>query len=133
MGNAGLDDSQAGIKVAVRNINKLRCADHTTLTAETEGELKNLLMQVKEESEKAGLKVNIQKYKRERERVVSGRQAPWMDVRDPLEGGWQLNWGWIWTRADVADMGKSRCIRYFQSKMDRTQQQCWLEVKEREL
>ena len=63
MGNAGLDDSQAGIKVAGRNINKLRCADHTTLTSETEEELKNLLIWVKEESEKAGLKVNIQKYK----------------------------------------------------------------------
>ena len=63
MGKAGLDDSQAGIKIADRNIKKLRYADHTTLMAETEEELKNLLMQVKEESEKAGLKVNIQKYK----------------------------------------------------------------------
>ena len=63
MGNAGLDDSQAGIKVAGRNIKKLRCADHTTSVAETEDELKNLLMRLKEESEKAGLKLNIQKYK----------------------------------------------------------------------
>ena len=63
MGNAGLDDSQAGIKVAVRNINKLRYADHTTLMAETEEKIKNLLMRVKEENEKAGLKLNIQKYK----------------------------------------------------------------------
>ena len=63
MGNAGLDDSQAGIKIAGRNINKLRCADHTTLMAETEEELKNLLMRVKEESGKADLKLNIQKYK----------------------------------------------------------------------
>ena len=63
MGNAGLDDSQAGIKVAGRNIKKLRYADHTTLMAGTEKELKNLLMSVKEESEKAGLKLNIQKYK----------------------------------------------------------------------
>ena len=63
MGNAGLDDSQAGIKVAGRNIKKLRCADHTTSMAETEDELKNLLMRVKEESEKAGLKLNVQKYK----------------------------------------------------------------------
>ena len=63
MGNAGLDDSQAGIKIAGRNINKLRCADHTTLMAETEEELKNLSMWVKEENEKAGLKLNIQKYK----------------------------------------------------------------------
>ena len=63
MGNDGLDDSQAGIKVAGRNIKKLRRADHTTLMAETEEDLKNRLMRVKEESEKAGLKVNIQKYK----------------------------------------------------------------------
>ena len=63
MGNAGLDDSQAGIKVAGRNINKLRCADHTNSMAETEDELKNLLMRVTEESEKAGLKLHIQKYK----------------------------------------------------------------------
>ena len=63
MGNPGLDDSQAGIKVAGRNIKKLRYADHTTLMAGTEKELKNLLMSVKEESEKAGLKLNIQKYK----------------------------------------------------------------------
>ena len=63
MGNDGLDDSQAGIKVAGRNINKLRYADHTTLMAETEEELKNFLLRVKEEDEKAGLKLNIQKYK----------------------------------------------------------------------
>ena len=63
MGNDGLDDSQARIKIAGRNINKLRYADHTTLMAETEEELKNLLIRVKEENEKAGLKLNIQKYK----------------------------------------------------------------------
>ena len=56
MGNDGLDDSQAGIKVAGRNIKKLRRADHTTLMAETEEDLKNRLMRVKEESEKAGFK-----------------------------------------------------------------------------
>ena len=63
MGNAGLDDSQTGIKVAGRNIMKLRRADHTTLMAETEEELKNFLLRVKEEDEKAGLKLNIQKTK----------------------------------------------------------------------
>ena len=63
MGNDGLDDSQAGIKVAGRNIKKLIHADHSSLIAGTEEDLKNLLMRVKEESEKAGLKVNIQKYK----------------------------------------------------------------------
>ena len=58
--NAGLEESQAGIKIAGRNINKLRRADDTTLTEESEEELKSLLMRMKEESEKAGLKLNIQ-------------------------------------------------------------------------
>ena len=59
--NAGLEEAQAGIKIAGRNINKLRYADNTTLRAESEEELKSLLMKVKEESEKVGLKLNIQK------------------------------------------------------------------------
>ena len=63
MQNAGLDEAQARIKIAGRNINNLRYADDTTLTAESEEELKSLLMKVKEESEKAGLKLNIQKTK----------------------------------------------------------------------
>ena len=63
MRNAGLDEAQAGIKIAGRNINNLRYADDTTLMAESEEELKSLLMKVKEESEKAGLKINIQKTK----------------------------------------------------------------------
>ena len=63
MGNAGLDEAQAGIKTARRNINNLRYADDTTLMAESEEELKSLLMKVKEESEKAGLELNIQKMK----------------------------------------------------------------------
>ena len=61
--NAGLDETQAGIKIAGRNINNLRCADDTTFMAESEEELKTLLMKVKEESEKVGLKLNIQKTK----------------------------------------------------------------------
>ena len=61
MRNAGLDESQAGIKIAGRNINHLRYADDTTLMAENEEELKSLLMKLKEESEKVGLKFNIQK------------------------------------------------------------------------
>ena len=61
MWNARLDEAQAGIKIAGRNINNLRYADDTTLMAESEEELKNLMMQVKEESEKVGLKLNIQK------------------------------------------------------------------------
>ena len=63
MRNAGLEEAQAGIKIAGRNINNFRNADNTTLTAEIEEELKNLLMKVKEESEKVGLKLNIQKTK----------------------------------------------------------------------
>ena len=63
MRNAGLEETQAGIKIAGRNINNLRYADDTTLMAENEEELKNLLMKMKEESEKAGLKLNIQKAK----------------------------------------------------------------------
>ena len=63
MQNARLDEAQAGIKIARRNINNLRYADNTTLTAKSEEELKSLLMKVKEESEKAGLKLNIQKTK----------------------------------------------------------------------
>ena len=63
MRNAGLDEAQAGIKISGRNINNLRYADDTTLMAESEEELKSLLMKVKEETEKAGLKLNIQKIK----------------------------------------------------------------------
>ena len=63
MWNSGLDEAQAGIKIAGRNINNLRYADDTTLLAESEEELKSLLMRVKEETEKAGLKLNIQKTK----------------------------------------------------------------------
>ena len=63
MRNAGLEETQAGIKITGRNINNLRYPDDTTLMAESEEELKNLLMKMKEESEKAGLKLNIQKMK----------------------------------------------------------------------
>ena len=61
MRNAGMDEAQAGVKIAERHIDNLRYADDTTLMAETEEELKSLLMRAKQESEKAGLKVNIQK------------------------------------------------------------------------
>ena len=63
MRNSGLDEAQAGIRIARRNINNLRCADDTTFTAESDEELKSLLIKVKEESEKVGLKLNIQKTK----------------------------------------------------------------------
>ena len=73
MRNAGLEEAQAGIKIAGRNINNLRYADDTILMAESEGELKSLLMKVKDESRKAALKLNIQKIKI----VVSGSITSW--------------------------------------------------------
>ena len=73
MRNAGLEEAQAGIKITGRNINNLRYADDTTLMAESEEELKSLLMKVKEESEKVGLKLNIQKTKI----MASGPITPW--------------------------------------------------------
>ena len=73
MRNAGLEEAQAGIKIAGRNINNLRYADDTTLVSESEEELKSLLMKMKEESEKVGLKLNIQKTKI----MASGPIASW--------------------------------------------------------
>ena len=73
MQNAGLDEAQAGIKIAGRNINNLRYVDDTTLMAESEEELKNLLMKAKEESEKVGLKCNIKKT----EIMASGPITSW--------------------------------------------------------
>ena len=73
MKNARMDEAQAGIKIARRNINNLRYADNTTLMAESEEELKSLLMKVKEESEKVGLKLNIQKTKI----MASGPTTSW--------------------------------------------------------
>ena len=73
MRNTGLDEAQAGIEISRRNINNLRYADNTTLMAESEEELKSLLMKVKEESEKVGLKLNIQKTKI----MVSGPITSW--------------------------------------------------------
>ena len=74
MRNAGLDESQAEIKIAGRNINNLRCADDTILMAESEEELKSLLMKVKEESENLGLKLNIQKTKIMASGPITSRQ-----------------------------------------------------------
>ena len=73
MRNTGLEETQTGIKIAGRNINNLRYADDTTLMAESEEDLKSLLMKVKEESEKAGLKLNIQKTKI----MASGPNTSW--------------------------------------------------------
>ena len=79
--NAGLDEAQAGIKTAKRNINNLRYADDTTLMAESKEDLKSLLMKVKEESDKAGLKLNIQKMKI----VASGPITSWQIDGEKVE------------------------------------------------
>ena len=81
MQNAGLDEAQARIKIAKRNINNLRYADNTTFMAESEEELKSLLMKVKEESEKAGLKLNIQKMKI----MASGLITSWQIDGETME------------------------------------------------
>ena len=81
MQNARLDEAQAGIKIARRNINNLRYADDSTLMAESKEELKNLLMNVKEESEKAGLKLNIQKMKI----MASGPITSWQIDGETME------------------------------------------------
>ena len=90
MRNAVLDEAQAGIKIAGRNISKLRYADDTTLMAESKEELKSLLMKVKEESEKAGLKLNIQKTKI----MASG----------PITS-WQIDGGTMETVRDIIFLG----------------------------
>ena len=81
MRNAGLDEAQVGIKIARRNINNLRYADDTTLMAESEEELKSLLMKVKDESEKVGLKLNIQKTKI----MASGPITSWQVDGETME------------------------------------------------
>ena len=97
MRNAGLEEAQAGIKIAGRNINNLRYADDITLMAESEEELKSLLMKVEEESEKVGLKLNIQKTKI----MASGPITSWEihgetveTVSDFIFGGLQNHCGW---------------------------------------
>ena len=96
MRNAGLEETQAGIKIAGRNINNLRYADDTTLMAESEEELKSLLMKVKGENGKVGSKLNIQKTK-----ITAGPITSWEidgetveTVSDFYFGGLQNPWGW---------------------------------------
>ena len=89
MRNGGLEEAQAGIKVAGRNINNLRYADDTNLMAESEEELKSLLMKVKEESEKAGLKLNIQKTKI----MASGPITSWQKDGETVEIVADYFWG----------------------------------------
>ena len=107
MWNAGLDEAQAGIKIAERNINNLRYADDTTLMAESKEELKSLLMTVKEESEKAGLKLNIQKAKIMASSPITSLQ---------IDGGkwkqWQISFSWapksLWMMTAVVKL-KDAC------------------------
>ena len=95
---AGLDKAQAGIKIARRNINNLRYADDTTLMPESEEELKSLLMKVKEESEKVGLKLNIQKTKI----MASGAIT-----------SWQIDGETVETVADLIFWGLQNCCRWW--------------------
>ena len=90
MRNAGLDEAQAGIKIAGRNINNLRYADATTLMAESKEELKNRLMKVREESEKVGIKLNIQKTK--------------IMASDPISS-WEVDGETVGTVADFISLG----------------------------
>ena len=89
MRNTGLEEAQAGIKIAGRNINNLSYADDTTLMAESEEELKSLLMKVKEDSEKVGLKLNIQKTKI----MVSGPITSWQLDGETVEAVSEFIWG----------------------------------------
>ena len=97
MRNGGLDEAQAGIKIAGRNINNLRYADDTTLMTESEEKLKSLLMKVKEESEKVGLKLNIQKTKI----VAPGPITSWQIDRETVETVTDFILGGSKTTADV--------------------------------
>ena len=97
MRNAGLEEAQAGIKIARRDINNLRCADDTTLMAESKEELKSLLMKVKEESEKVDLKLNIQKTK-----IIAS---------DPITS-WQIDGETMETVTDFIFLGSKNHCRW---------------------
>ena len=94
MRNAGLGEAQAGIKIAGRNSNNLSYADDTTLTAESEEELKSILMKVKDESEKVGLMLNIQKTKIVASGVITSWQLDGETVADFILGGLQNHCRW---------------------------------------
>ena len=89
MGNAGLHEAQAGIRIARRNISNLRCADDTSLIAESEEKLKSLLMKVKEESENAGLKLNIQKMK-----ITASSSVTLWQIDGKKWKQWQILFSW---------------------------------------
>ena len=107
MQNAGLDEAQTGIKIAGRNINNLRYADDTTLMAESKEELKSLLMKVKEESEKVGLKLNIQKIKI----MASGPITSWQIDGETVETVADfIFWGSKITADDDCSHEIKRCL-----------------------
>ena len=118
MRNAGLEEAQAGIKIAGININNLRYADDTTLMAESEKELKSLLMKIKEESEKVGLKLNIQKTKI----MASGPITSWQIDGEPVETGQTLFLGGSKITADGGcSLEIERCLllgRKVMTKLD---------------
>ena len=107
MRNAGLEEAQAGIKIARRNINNLRCADDTTLMAESEEELKSILIKVKEESEKVGLKLSIQKMKI----MASGPITSWEIVRHSARGKGHEEGGSTYTKAGSSLRSPPGCSR----------------------
>ena len=117
MRNAGLEEAQAGIKIAGRNINNLRYADDTTLMAENEEELKSLLIKVKEESEKVGLKLNIQKTKI----IASGPITSWQIDGEAVETVADLILGGSKITAD-GDCSHEikRCLPPFEGKLWQT-------------
>ena len=102
MPNARLDEAQAGIKIAGRNINNLRCADHTTLMAESEEELKSLLMKLKEENEKAGLKLSIQTMK--------------IMTSDPITS-WEIDGETVETVSDFSFCGAPKSLQMVMTAM----------------
>ena len=107
MSNAGLDEAQAGIKIARRNINNLRYLDDTTLIAESDEELESLLMKVKEESEKVGLKLNIQKTKI----LASGPITSWQIDGETVETVADFTfWGSRITADDNCSQETKRCL-----------------------
>ena len=118
MRNTGLEEAQAGIKIAGRNINNLRYADDTTLMVESEEELKSLLMKVKEESEKVGLKLNIQKTKI----MASGPITSWQIDGETVETGTDFFWGGSKITADGdCSQEVKRCLPW-QKSFDKCRQ-----------
>ena len=118
MRNAELDEAQAGIKIAGRNINNLRFADDTTLMAESKEELKNLLMKVKEESEKVGLKLNIQKTKI----MASGPITSWEIHGETVESVRLYFWGAPKSLQMVTAAMKLKDAYFLEGKYDQPRQ-----------